>query len=152
MDIYALFRNTLVDPAVDAGANFGAAGFLVVAAPTPFLIAPMTVRFVVVGAAAAVFLTTVPVLPSLESLTRLPVRVAGRDGALAAVVVLARLVRVVAGADAFTGADAFELFVEDANARWAAGRLVFFAFSTMLDSAERALLCCLTGDDGGRPT
>lgn len=135
--------------AADAGADLGAAGFLAVAAPTPFLIVPMTVLFA--GAPAAVFLTTVPVLPSLESLTRLPVRVPGRDGALAAVVVLARRVRVggavpVAGA----GADAFELAVDAFKGREGAVRLVFFAFSTILDRADRALLCCLTGDDVGR--
>lgn len=134
---------------MDAGADLGAAGFLAVAAPTPFLIVPMTVLFG--GAAAVVFLTTVPVLPSLESLTRLPVRVPGRDGALDAVVVLARRVRVggtvpVAGA----GADAFELAVEAVNARGGAPRPVFFAFSTMLVRAERALVCCFTGDGMGR--
>ncbi|KAL0936612.1 uncharacterized protein CTRU02_208827 [Colletotrichum truncatum] len=149
---HALFLSTLVDPAVDAGADLGAAGFLVVEAPTPFLIVPMTVLFVVAaGAAADVFLTTVPVLPSLESLTRLPVRVAGREGGLLAVVVLARLVLVGTGAEEFTGAEAFELAVEDANPRVGAPRPVFFAISTMLVNAERALLCCFAGDETGRP-
>lgn len=150
---HALFLSTLVVPAADAGAGFGAAGFLDVAAPTPFLIVPMTVLLVVKEATAAVvFLTTVPVLPSLESLTRLPVRVPGRDGAFVAVVVLARLVLVVDGAEEVTGADAFELFVEEASARdGAAVRPDFLAFSTMEERAERALWCCFAGEDTGRP-
>lgn len=136
-------------PTVDAGADLGAAGFLFVAAPTPFLIVPMTVLFVEVD--VVVFLTTVPVLSSLESLTRLPVRVPGRDGALTAVVVLARRVLVggavpVAGA----GADALELAVEAFRGRDGAVRPVFFAFSTMFARADRVPVCCLAGDEVGR--
>lgn len=86
------FRRTRVDPAVEAvAAAFGAVvAFLDVPPVTPFLMVLMTVRFVA-GADASlpviVFLMTVDVLPSLESLILRAVRVAGRGtGGLVAAV------------------------------------------------------------------
>lgn len=95
------FLRTLVDPAVDAGAGFGgAAGFLAVAPATPFLIVLIIVLFAGgagAGFDATVFLTTVAVLPSLDSLILRPVRVAGRErGGLPAVGAAARLALVFA--------------------------------------------------------
>ena len=69
-----------------------AGAFLVAVAATPFLIVPITDRFaapgarVVAMAVAGRFLTTVDVLPSLDSLTPLTlrvVRVGGREGGAA---------------------------------------------------------------------
>lgn len=91
---HVLFLKTLPVPAAGAACSLAAvataAVFLAAAvlAPTPFLMVLMTVRFAggaLIGAAIAVagrFLTTVDVLPSLDSLMALTlraVRVAGRD-------------------------------------------------------------------------
>lgn len=74
--------------AVD-GLAAAAGAFFVAVAATPFLIVPITDRFAVTGArvvaiaVAGRFLTTVDVLPSLDSLTPLTlrvVRVGGLEG------------------------------------------------------------------------
>jgi hypothetical protein len=63
-----------------AGAAFAAGAFFVAVPVTPFLIVPMTVLLAGAGGAAPTvvvrFLTTVPVLPSLDSLMALTLRVA----------------------------------------------------------------------------
>lgn len=128
-----------------------AAAFFAVLAATPFLMVPMTVRFAPVAAvalAAAGFLTTVAVLPSLDSLTRRPVRVAGRTwgGLLAAGA--ARLVRDAAGAGAAAGAAEAELVVEEVVVlRVGAGRAAF-ALSTMFVRADRAVVGAFVGEAG----
>lgn len=128
----------VVAVAVDVGAAAVLAGALRVVAPaTPFLMVPMTVRLGAAAAAAlagaavapTLFLTTVEVLPSLDSLTPLTLR-AVREGAAAraaaAAVVAVAPRRVLGAAEA-------ELAVEDAVAlRVAAAALVDRAFSTML--------------------
>jgi hypothetical protein len=134
-------RPVLVVVAADAAAAaLVVAGTLRVAAPeTPFFIVPIPVRVgtgaaaVLVDAVVAVptfFLTTVDVLPSLDSLMPLTL-CAVREGAAAraaAVVVVAAPRRVV-----LEGPAAAELAVEDVVAlRVAAAALVDRAFSTML--------------------
>ena len=119
---------------------------MVVPPVTPFLIVPITVRLAVdvcvaplddVDAPApTLFLTTVEVLPSLDSLLLLTLR-AVRDGALfadeAAVVAVAALLVLVAGGAAFEAAPAAELAIEDVVAlRLVAATLVDRAFSTIL--------------------
>lgn len=112
----------------------------VVAPATPFLMVPMTVRLAGAGAAvlvdacdavvAGLFLTTVAVLPSLDSLmplTLLPVLdgAAARDAAVAVVAAAAFLVLVVPPPAAELAVDEVVVF------RVAAAR-VDRAFSTML--------------------
>lgn len=130
-----------------------AAAFFAVLAATPFLMVPMTVRFAPVAAvalAAAGFLTTVAVLPSLDSLTRRPVRVAGRTwgGLLAAGA--ARLVRDAAGAgaEAAAGAAEAELVVEEVVVLRVGAERAAFALSTMFVRADRAVVGAFVGEAG----
>lgn len=132
------------------GAAFAAGAFLVAVPVTPFLMVPITVLFAVVaGAAAAVvvlFLTTVPVLPSLDSLMALTLR-AARDVAPAleagAAAAAAFLVLVVA-ADPLA-----ELAVEDVVVFLVvAAARVERAFSTILLNIPLLEGACLVGDTG----
>jgi hypothetical protein len=156
----ALFLNTR--PVV-AGAGFAAAAFLVAVAPaTPLLIVPMTVFFVAVPLVDAVFgtapravagfLTTVEVLPSLDSLTplaRRAVRVAALlDDEAAAVVAPFFVLAAVdlAVPDVLEPLD--ELAVDAFVAfRTVAAARVDRAFSTMLLSRFVALTV-FVGDTG----
>ena len=109
----ALFLNTLPVPAADpAAAVFGAGAFFVVPPVTPFLMVPMTVRLGCVtggfgcapgGAVMGRFLITVEVLPSLDSLVPLVlrvVRVAGLGAGFAAAVVTVAALFLLAAAAA----------------------------------------------------
>lgn len=119
---------------------------------TPFLIVPMTVLLAVAaGTAAAVvvlFLTTVPVLPSLDSLMALTLRVV-REVAPAreagAVAVAPFLVLVAAAAVE----PAAEFAAEDVVVlRVVAAARVERAFSTMLLNMPPLLVAGLVGDTG----
>lgn len=127
--------------AAAAAAVLAAGAFLVVPAVTPFLMVPMTVRFAagagagaaVLGAVAPVLLfTTVAVLPSLDSLTPLALRVVRDDaGALPAAAAAPLLARVAGGGAGPPLVD--ELVVEDVVVfRAVAAARVDRAFSTML--------------------
>lgn len=132
-----------------AWAAFAAGAFFVAVPVTPFLIVPMTVLLAAGGAAAAavLFLTTVPVLPSLDSLMALTLRVA-RDvapareaGAVAAAPFLA-FVDAAVGAAAELAVEAAAVFRVEAAAR------VDRAFSTMLLNIPLLLVGGLVGDTG----
>jgi hypothetical protein len=153
---YVRFLNTLpvaTGAACDPLAAEAGAFLVVVPAPTPFLIVLMTVRFAA-GALDAVdmavpgrFLTTVDVLPSLDSLMTLtlrPVRVAGLAGGGAD----------WAAAPFFALVDAVDVdpleelaAVEVVALRFVAAVRVDRAFSTMLLSRFVAL-AILVGDTG----
>lgn len=134
-----------------------AGAFLVVPATTPFLIVPITVRLAGAGAGAAAlcvamavagrFLTTVEVLPSLDSLVALTlraVRVAGLEGWGGAAAVAPLLVRVVV---VVAPPPLAELAVVDVVVlRAVAAARVERAFSTMLLS--RLVPPILVGDTG----
>lgn len=139
-----------MEPAVEAGADLGAAaGFFAVAPATPFLIVLIIVLFVdgaETGFGAIVFLITVEVLPSLDSLILRPVRVAGRDrGGLDAAGAAARLVLVFAVAptapDAVEGAVAFRV----GTGRAALERGLATLEGPFVGDGGRAM-CGLTGD------
>lgn len=151
---HVLFLNTLPVPAVVAACDLaavvaGAFFVAVVPAPTPFLIVLITVLFaagafdtVPAMAVAGRFLTTVDVLPSLDSLMALTlraVRVAGRVGGGAAAPLFALVAVVVV---------VVELDVVDVVVlRPVAAARVDFAFSTMLLSMFVAA-AILVGDAG----
>lgn len=134
-----------------AGAGFAAGVFFVAVPVTPFLIVPITVLFAVVagGAAAAfvvLFLTTVPVLPSLDSLMALTLR-AVRDVAPAleaGAVAAAAFLVLVAAEDPLA-----EVAVEDVVVFLVvAAARVERAFSTMLLNMPLFEGAGLAGDTG----
>lgn len=148
-----LFLSTLPVPVAAGGAAFAAAAFLVAAPATPLRMVPITLLFAAAvggsGLAAVVvrFLTTVPVLPSLDSLTALTLRVdrdvaPARDVAAAVVAVAVFLVLVV-----FVVGAADELVVETEDMvvvlREEAACVVERAFSTKL-----LITLDLVGDTG----
>jgi hypothetical protein len=115
----------LADEAVAAVVAFATGAFLVVPPVTPFLIVPMTVRFVVAGAAfAAAFFTTVEVLLLLDSLILLVVRAAATFEAAGAAALL--VLGAVVPVELALVVDVVVVF------RVAAPR-VAFAFSTMFE-------------------
>ncbi len=123
-----------------------AAAVLVLALATPFFSVLMTVRFAGAAAAgfrAAAFLTTVDVLPSLDSLMPLALRVARVPAAVA--LVAAPFLALVAAAPPA----APELAVDDEAAvvRVVAVARVDRAFSTMLLNMLVAA-ACFAGDTG----
>lgn len=135
-----------------AWAAFAAGAFFVAVPVTPFLIVPMTVLLAAGGAAGAaaaavLFLTTVPVLPSLDSLMALTLRVA-RDVAPAREAGAVSAAPFLAFVDAAVGAAA-ELAVEAAAVfRVEAAARVDRAFSTMLLNIPLLLVGGLVGDTG----
>jgi hypothetical protein len=155
-----LFLSTRPVLAAAAGAAFAAGAFLVAVPVTPFRIVPITVLFAALaggGAALAVvtvvvrFLTTVPVLPSLDSLMALTLRVvldvAPALGGAGAAAVAAPLLVLVAAAALVVPLE--ELAVEDIVVfRAVAAARVERAFSTMLLNMPLLTVAGLVGETG----
>jgi hypothetical protein len=157
---YPRFLKTLPVLAVEAAVGFAAAAaaFFVAVAATPFLIVPITDRFAAAGArvvamaVAGRFLTTVDVLPSLDSLTPLTlrvVRVGGLEGGAAgcpmvrlgfdAVVVVALRELAVVEAVVLARVRAFPTML----------LIMLVAVAILVGETGRAMLD-LTGDAAGR--
>jgi hypothetical protein len=113
---------------VAAAADFVAVVFFVDSPVTPFRIVPITVRFVVVDLVPVAFLTTVAVLPSLDSLIPLILRRVLELAAFVAVPATARRVRVAV----VVVPEELELVVDEVVVFLVAAARVDLAFSTML--------------------